>query len=72
MPTPDMETAIPLNIENFKEMIQQVVFAASTEDTRPNLTGVHMTTSEDELVMAATDGYRISISSAPMAQPGME
>lgn len=68
MPTPDMETAIPLNIENFKEMIQQVVFAASTEDTRPNLTGVHMTTGEDELVMAATDGYRISISSAPMAQ----
>ena len=64
MPTPDDETAIPLNVENFKEMIQRVVFAASTEDTRPNLTGVHMSFQGDVLEMAATDGYRISISRA--------
>jgi DNA polymerase-3 subunit beta len=64
MPTPDDETAIPLNVENFKEMIQRVAFAASTEDTRPNLTGVHMSLHGDELEMAATDGYRISISKA--------
>ena len=64
MPTPDDESAIPLNVENFKEMIQQVVFAASTEDTRPNLTGVHMSFQGDVLEMAATDGYRISISRA--------
>ncbi len=64
MPTPDDDTAIPLNVENFKEMIQRVVFAASTEDTRPNLTGVHMSFQGDILEMAATDGYRISISRA--------
>ncbi|MEN6531681.1 MAG: DNA polymerase III subunit beta [Anaerolineaceae bacterium] len=64
MPTPDDDTAIPLNVENFKEMIQRVVFAASTEDTRPNLTGVHMSFQGDVLEMAATDGYRISISRA--------
>jgi DNA polymerase-3 subunit beta len=64
MPTPDDDTAIPLNVENFKEMIQRVVFAASTEDTRPNLTGVHMSFHGDVLEMAATDGYRISISRA--------
>jgi DNA polymerase-3 subunit beta len=68
MPAPDMDTAIPLNVANFKEMIQQVVFAASTEDTRPNLTGVHMTFESDNLVMAATDGYRISISQNAVAQ----
>jgi DNA polymerase-3 subunit beta len=68
MPAPDMDTAIPLNVANFKEMIQQVVFAASTEDTRPNLTGVHMTFEGDNLVMAATDGYRISISQNAVAQ----
>ena len=45
-------------------MIQKVVFAASTDDSRPNLTGVHMTTDGDYLVLAATDGYRISIASA--------
>ena len=64
MPTPDDESAIPLNVENFKEMIQRVAFAASTEDTRPNLTGVHMSFQGDVLEMAATDGYRISISKA--------
>ena len=64
MPTPDYDTAIPLNVENFKEMIQRVVFAASTEDTRPNLTGVHMSFQGDVLEMAATDGYRISITRA--------
>ena len=64
MPTPDDDTAIPLNVENFKEMIQRVVFAASTEDTRPNLTGVHMSFQGEVLEMAATDGYRISISRA--------
>ncbi|MFZ3150996.1 MAG: DNA polymerase III subunit beta [Anaerolineaceae bacterium] len=68
MPAPDMATSIPLNVTNFKDMIQQVVFAASTEDTRPNLTGVHLTVEGDHLVLAATDGYRISISSAIMAQ----
>lgn len=68
MPAPDMDTAIPLNVANFKEMIQQVAFAASTEDSRPNLTGVHMTFEGDNLVMAATDGYRISISQNAVAQ----
>jgi len=68
MPTPDLTTSIPLNVANFKEMIQQVVFAASREESRPNLTGVHLSFEGDYLVMAATDGYRISISKAIMAQ----
>lgn len=68
MPSPEMDTALPLNVANFKEMIQQVVFAASTEDTRPTLTGVHMTFEGDNLVLAATDGFRISISKNAVAQ----
>ncbi len=70
MPAPDLDTAIPLNIGNFKEMIGQVVFAASTEEARPNLTGVHMAFDYDTLEMAATDGYRISISRESMADLG--
>ena len=35
MPTTDDDSAIPLNVDNFKEMIQRVAFAASTEDTPP-------------------------------------
>lgn len=68
MPSPDLDTALPLNVANFKEIIQEVVFAASTEDTRPNLTGVHLTFEGDEMVLAATDGYRISIATAALAE----
>jgi len=64
MSTADSGTSLPLNVANFKDMIQKVVFAASSDDSRPNLTGVHMTTDGDYLVLAATDGYRISIASA--------
>ena len=68
MPSPDLDEAIALNVENFKEQIQQVVFAASTDDARPNLTGVHMVFDGNTLEMAATDGYRISIAKSEMAQ----
>ena len=68
MPSADLDEAISLNVENFKEQIQQVVFAASTDDARPNLTGVHMTFNGNALEMAATDGYRISIAKSEMAQ----
>ena len=68
MPEPDLSTSIPLNVANFKEMIQEVVFAASREESRPNLTGVHLSFEGDYLVLAATDGYRISIAKAIMAQ----
>lgn len=68
MPTPDDENVIPLNVENFKEMIQRVVFAAAIDDSRPTLTGVHLSFKGDELEMAATDGYRISISKASIGQ----
>lgn len=69
IPEPDLSKGIPLNVENFKEMIQQVVFAASTDEARPVLTGVHLTSDMDRISMAATDGFRISVRSALLAEP---
>ncbi|HET7060346.1 MAG TPA: DNA polymerase III subunit beta [Candidatus Saccharimonadales bacterium] len=46
--------------EVFKKGLQQVVFAASNDETRPILTGVLLQTSEDKLYMAATDSYRLA------------
>ena len=69
IPEPDLTNAIPLNVENFKEMIQQVAFAASTDDSRPMLTGIHLTSDGDKLSMAATDGFRISVRTAVLADP---
>lgn len=61
IPEPDLEEGVPLNVANFKEMVQQVAFAASTDEARPVLTGVLLKLDGDRITMAATDGFRISI-----------
>ena len=44
----------------FKKALQQVVFAASNDETRPVLTGVLLQTRNGKLFMAATDSYRLA------------
>jgi DNA polymerase-3 subunit beta len=44
----------------FKKSLQQVVFAASNDETRPVLTGVLLQTLNSKLYMAATDSYRLA------------
>ncbi|HVV25566.1 MAG TPA: DNA polymerase III subunit beta [Candidatus Saccharimonadales bacterium] len=44
----------------FKKGLQQVVFAASNDETRPVLTGVLLQTFEGKLYMVATDSYRLT------------
>lgn len=61
IPEPNLEEGVPLNVINFKEMVGQVAFAASTDEARPVLTGVLLKIDGDHITMAATDGFRISI-----------
>lgn len=51
-----------------KEGIEQVTFAAATEETRPVLTGVHMDFNEDRLTMAAADGFRLGVHYTSLSQ----
>jgi DNA polymerase-3 subunit beta len=69
MPVPDLAEGVSLNVSDFKEMIQQVVFAASGDEARPVLQGVLMTINESEVTLAATDGFRISVRKALLANP---
>ncbi len=69
MPVPDLDTGIELNVSDFKEMIQQVAFAASTDEARPVLQGVYMQVKETEISMAATDGFRISVRKTQLPAP---
>lgn len=46
--------------QDFKKALQQVVFAASNDETRPILTGVLLQTVGGKLNMAATDSYRLA------------
>ena len=67
MPVPDLQNSVELNIADFKEMIQQVSFAASTDDARPILQGVMMEIGDNEMTLAATDGFRISVKKASLS-----
>lgn len=61
MPEPDKAGGIELPAGDLKEMIQQVVFAASRDDARPVLTGVLITAEGKTITMAAADGFRLSV-----------
>lgn len=50
-----------LSPKGLKQAIEQVVFAASTDENRPTLTGVEVVLHENYFKMAATDGYRLSV-----------
>jgi len=49
-----------VDAKEFKKTLQQVVFAASGDDARPVLTGVYFHTSGGNVVVAATDSYRLA------------
>jgi len=67
MPVPDLNGGIHLNVADLKEMIQQVVFAASTDEARPILTGVLMTVDGNQITLASADGFRLSVRSAEIS-----
>jgi DNA polymerase-3 subunit beta len=69
MPASDPSEGVPMKVSDFKEMVQQVAFAASSDDARPVLQGVQTTISGNEISMAATDGFRISVRKATLTDP---
>ncbi len=66
---PDMDGVMQLNVVDFKEMIQQVAFAASTDEARPVLMGVLLTAVGDQITMASADGFRLSVRKATLSAP---
>ncbi len=67
MPIPDLANGISINVADLKEMIQQVVFAASTDEARPVLTGVQMMIHGNQVTLSAADGFRLSIRKAELS-----
>ena len=69
LPAPDFEGAIQINVGDFREMIHQVAFAASSDEARPVLMGVLVQVDKDKLTMAAADGFRLSVRKAVLSTP---
>jgi DNA polymerase-3 subunit beta len=60
IPSPTGET-VTLPVEGLAEALRQVVRAASTEDSRPILTGVLMAAEDTGLRLVSTDSYRLAV-----------
>jgi DNA polymerase-3 subunit beta len=69
LPVPDFDGAVQISVGDFREMIHQVAFAASTDEARPVLMGVLVQVDKDKLTMAAADGFRLSVRKAVLAMP---
>ena len=55
-----------------KKMINQVVFSAATDESRPTLTGVLTKLDGKTITMAATDGFRLSVRKAELKESAAE
>ena len=69
LPVPDLDGAVQINVGDFREMIHQVAFAASSDEARPVLMGVLVQVDKDKLTMAAADGFRLSVRKAVLSAP---
>ncbi len=69
LPVPDFDGAVQINVGDFREMIHQVAFAASSDEARPVLMGVLVQVDKDKLIMAAADGFRLSVRKAVLSTP---
>jgi DNA polymerase III subunit beta len=60
LPAIEEKQAVSVPIADLKRGIQQTIVVASSDDTRPMLTGVYCHSLEGYLYFAATDGYRLA------------
>jgi len=60
IPEPEGKEKISLGAQELKNAINQVVFAVSTNQTQPEISGVFMNVEEKIITLAATDRYRLA------------
>lgn len=60
IPMVEKEGGMTVKIKDLKKAIEQVVFAAALNTTRPILSGVYFEVDKEELKMVTTDSYRLS------------
>ena len=60
LPLVDEDNAIKIPVRLLQQVISETVFAASKQENRPILTGVHFTLDGNRLKAVATDSHRLS------------
>lgn len=67
--TDDVPDGGSVDGEVFTQAIAQVAAAASSDEARPILTGIHFEDEDGSLRMVATDSYRLAVRDLPGVQP---
>ncbi|MEE9491147.1 MAG: DNA polymerase III subunit beta [Dehalococcoidia bacterium] len=70
-PIPKIAEGVTVKVkaEELRMAINQVVFAAASEESRPVLTGVHAEFDGDQLTLAAADGFRLAVRKLSLDTP---
>src|SRR4030043_123108 len=66
IPSVDEGITTEVEVEALRQAINQVVFAAATEESRPVLTGVCTQFEGNTLTLAAADGFRLAVFKMPI------
>jgi DNA polymerase-3 subunit beta len=68
IPSVDEGITTSVEVEVLRQAINQVVFAAATEESRPVLTGVSTQLEGKILTLAAADGFRLAVFKLPITE----
>ncbi len=69
LPQIDPNTIFELDLNSLIQSIPEIVFSAATEDTRPVLTSVLCQFTSTDLLLVATDGFRLSFKKITFPNP---
>lgn len=60
IPKVERKKSFSLKTGDFKKAITQVIYAAASDETRPEISGIFVKCAANEIIMAATDSYRLA------------
>jgi len=69
IPTVDSGATAKISAAKLRGAIERVGLAAAKDDSRPVLTGIKVEISGENLTLAAADGFRLGVDTAPLSDP---
>ncbi len=72
VPRGESESIGSVDAELLRTMVRQTIFAVSTDETRPFLTGVYLLLDNAEMRMVATDGGRLALRKTLLGTPAKQ
>jgi DNA polymerase-3 subunit beta len=69
MPAFDKSNSVQINAVDFKNLIQQCIYAVSDDEVRPALAGAYLTIARTKLTLSTADGHRLATCKYELSNP---